>query len=231
MGPFALREGIRMACLKRFGGAFLVASLAAACSGSSSSGVIGGGSDGATNGDASITTESGTGTDGTASGTDSSNTGDATSKGQDSSAVDTSAMNDGLASPGDASDASDAASDASAAPCPDVHGAYAVAAVDATGCGSSFNVGARQCIRQGQSAACGIQFQSTGGSTVAINGDATLQNDGSFSGAALTEGTLNRTGCTGTWDPGSSTLTVDCGGTGSSQACVLSLKRTGATCN
>jgi hypothetical protein len=222
-----------MACLRWFGEAFLLAALAAACSGSSSSGVLGAGSDGATNGDASTTTESGTGADGTASGTDSSNAGDGTSKGQDSSAmdssaVDSSATNDGLASPGDASDA---ASDAPAAPCPDVHGAYTITAVDATGCGNSFNVGARQCIRQGQSAACGIQFQSTGGSTVAINGEATLKNDGSFSDAALTEGTLNRTGCTGTWDPGTSSLTVDCGGTGSSQACVLSLQRTGATCN
>jgi hypothetical protein len=146
----------------------------------------------------------------------------------DSNTGDSIAINDSPASPGDASDA---ASDAAAPPCPDVHGGYAITAVDATGCGSSFDVGARQCIRQGQSAACGIQFQSMGSSMVAINGEATLQSDGSFSGAALTEGTLNRTGCTGTWDSGSSTLTVDCGGTGSSQACVLSLKRTGTICN
>ena len=53
--------------------------------------------------------------------------------------------------------------------------------VEATGCGSSFNVSARQCIRHGQTAACGIQFQSTGSSMVAINGEATVQNDGSFS--------------------------------------------------
>ena len=95
----------------------------------SSSGVISGVSDGATNGDSSTTTDSGMRADGTASATDSSNAGDATAAGQDSSAmdsravdsgtVDSSATNDGSASTGDASDA---ASDTPAAPCPDVHG-------------------------------------------------------------------------------------------------------------
>jgi hypothetical protein len=199
----------------------------AACGGSGSSGGLGGGSDGAANGETSSAADSGTASDGTGPGTDSSNAGDAPGTGQDSSTTDSGATNDGSASKGDASDA---AGDGPPAPCPDERGAYAITAVDATGCGSSFNVGARECIRQGQSTACGIQFQSTGSTMVAINGAASLQNDGSFSGAALTEGTLNRTGCTGMWNANSSTLTVDCGGTGSSQACVLSLKRTGATC-
>jgi hypothetical protein len=130
------------------------------------------------------------------------------------------------------SDARDAQSDAAPPPCPDVHGSYSITAVEAQGCGVAFNASAPQCIRQGQSTACGITFQSTvsGGGNKAINGDASLQNDGTFSGAALTEGTLGRTGCTGTWNAGASTMTVDCGGTGSSQACVLSLVRTAATC-
>lgn len=213
-----------MASLRWLGGAFLPV-LAAACGGSSSSGGLGGGSDGAANSETSTATDSATGGDGSASGNDSSNSGDGPATAQDSSAMDSSATNDGPAT------TSDAVTDAPASPCPDEHGAYTITAVEATGCGSSFNVGARQCILQGQSTACGIQLQSTGSSMVAINGEATLQNDGSFSGAALTEGTLNRTGCTGTWDSGSATLTVDCGGTGSSQACVLSLRRTGTTCN
>jgi hypothetical protein len=57
-----------------------------------------------------------------------------------------------------------------------------------------------------------------------------LQGDGSFDGAALTEGTVDRTGCTGTWDATTSTMTVDCGGTGSSQSCVVALTQTGTKC-
>jgi hypothetical protein len=65
----------------------------------------------------------------------------------------------------------------------------------------------------------------------AINGDPTLQTNGSFANGALTEGTVNRTGCTGSWDGATSTMTVDCVGTGSSQACVVALRRTGIRCN
>jgi hypothetical protein len=54
--------------------------------------------------------------------------------------------------------------------------------------------------------------------------------DGSFTGAAITEGTGNRTGCTGTWNAGTSTLTVDCGGVGSSQSCIATLTRSSLTC-
>jgi hypothetical protein len=88
---------------------------------------------------------------------------------------------------------------------------------------------APQCIRQDQQ--CGITFVSQGQSNAAgINGDPTLTNDGSFDGAALKEGTFDRTGCTGTWNALASTMTVDCGGTGSSQACVVALTRTGTRC-
>jgi hypothetical protein len=51
-----------------------------------------------------------------------------------------------------------------------------------------------------------------------------------LTGAALQEGTVNRTGCTGTWDGTLSTMTVDCGGTVSTQACVAALRRAGDKC-
>jgi hypothetical protein len=44
----------------------------------------------------------------------------------------------------------------------------------------------------------------------------------------LREGTANRTGCTGTWNAG--TMTVDCGGTNTSQSCVVDLVRVSDTC-
>ena len=111
--------------------------------------------------------------------------------------------------------------------CPDVHGSYTLVATG-QGCGD-LAASAPQCIQQGTG--CHVHFVSnppTGGS--AINGGADLMSDGSFSGAALTEGTGQRTGCTGTWDSAMSVMTVDCGGVGSSQSCVVTLTRTGSTC-
>jgi hypothetical protein len=64
----------------------------------------------------------------------------------------------------------------------------------------------------------------------AVNGVVILQSDGSFSGAALQFGTVQRTGCTGQWDAASQTLTLDCGGMGSSQSCVVTMTRTGSAC-
>jgi hypothetical protein len=113
-----------------------------------------------------------------------------------------------------------------AGPCPDEHGAYTIS-ISGQGCGD-LAASAPECITQN---ACAITFASnpaTGGK--ALNGTASLGMDGSFTGAALTEGTSNRTGCTGTWDTGTSTLNVDCGGVGSSQSCIATLTRTSKTC-
>jgi hypothetical protein len=72
--------------------------------------------------------------------------------------------------------------------------------------------------------------QGTNGS--GLNASAvTLDGGGAFSDGAITEGTVNRSGCTGTWQPGSSpTLIVDCGGVSSSQSCVATLTRSSLTC-
>jgi hypothetical protein len=121
--------------------------------------------------------------------------------------------------------------DAPPAPCPDVTGAYQVTVIDGQGCGD-LNALAPECIR-GRGSMCDVSLQSQvpAGAAAAINGNASIQNDGSFSGAALTEGTGNRTGCVGSWNAATSTMTVDCGGMGSSQSCVVALTRTKALCN
>jgi len=116
---------------------------------------------------------------------------------------------------------------ADAATCPDEHGAYSIA-LSGAGCGDLASAAA-QCVQQ---VGCGVSFiSSPSGSQRALNGSTTIGADGSFSGAVITEGSSSRSGCTGTWDATSQTLTVDCGGTGSSQSCVATLTRTGATCN
>lgn len=145
--------------------------------------------------------------------------------GSDAGVGDLSTGND-LAST-DATSAIDLSS-ADAGPCPDVFGAYTVS-VSGQGCGD-LNASAPQCIA-GTGTACVAHFISappTG--TGAVNGQAMLQMDGSFSGAALIFGTVQRSGCVGTWNAATSTLTADCGGMGSSQSCVVTLTRTGTTC-
>jgi len=77
---------------------------------------------------------------------------------------------------------------------------------------------------------CAFQLVSAGGTGAAVNGVVILQSDGSFSNAALTLGTAQRTGCTGQWDAANQTLTMDCGGMGSSQSCIVTITRTGSTC-
>jgi hypothetical protein len=113
-------------------------------------------------------------------------------------------------------------------PCPDVTGSYTVSIVKSgsQGC-ADLSASAPQCITQ---TTCDLAFASvvtTGGP--AVNGAASLQNDGSFMGAALSVGTEPRTGCTGSWDSGSSTMTVICGG--AAEGCTLSLVRKSTKCN
>jgi hypothetical protein len=152
--------------------------------------------------------------------------GDDSGTGNDSGAGDSSTQ-------GDSATAKDtgAMTDAPPPPCPDVTGAYSIVVIDGAGCGD-LNALAPECIR-GAAASCNVELRSqvSGGGPAAINGNASIQNDGSFSGAALTEGTGNRTGCVGSWDATTSTMTVDCGGMASTQSCVVALTRTKALCN
>lgn len=113
-------------------------------------------------------------------------------------------------------------------PCPNLLGKYAVSATG-QGCGD-LSENAPECII-GNVTTCVAQLQSgPEGLLGAVRGTAMIQVDGSFSGASLQLGTVDRSGCTGTWDALTSTLVVDCGGVGSSQSCVVTLTRTATSC-
>jgi hypothetical protein len=182
--------------------------LAAACGGANSTGLAGGDDGGSDAGDG------------------------ATAKDGASDALADSAAEGAADATGDAPgdvQGGDAPNDVTNAACPDESGAYSVAVVagQGQGCGD-LNTNAPECIVQ---TGCNVVFRSNvPGGTPAINGDPALQTDGSFSGGALKEGTGNRTGCTGTWDVSASTLTVDCGGLSSTQACEVTLTRTATKC-
>ena len=179
------------------------------------------GADATIGGDSDAATDAGSGADASSTGDAASDSGgraDGGTTGGDSGFVD-------AAAGGDAS-AADAAVDAGA--CPDEHGKYTVIATG-LGCGDLAPT-APQCIQQ--SAACRITLLSSGSAGAkALNGTADLAGDGSFTGAAIKEGTVNRTGCVGSWDAQTSTLTVDCGGVASSQSCRAVLTRTSMNCN
>jgi hypothetical protein len=125
---------------------------------------------------------------------------------------------------------SDVASDTSGdtgAQCPNESGLYSVA-FSGQGCGNVSN-NAPICITE---TSCTITLATKGsGGSNEVSGTTPILNDGSFTGAAINEGSMNRTGCVATWDNGSSTLTIDCGGTGTSQSCRATLVRTNANCN
>jgi hypothetical protein len=109
--------------------------------------------------------------------------------------------------------------------CPDESGSYTIALMGA-GCGDT-SAGAPECLTQ---TGCALTLTSSGAAGSGLNGTVNLDDAGTFSNGAVREGTGNRTGCVGTWAPGTSTLTVDCGGVGTSQSCVTTLSRTSATC-
>ena len=74
---------------------------------------------------------------------------------------------------------------------------------------------------------CALHFVSVPeAGSGAVNGGAQLEADGTFSGASLYLGTIQRTGCVGTWNESTSTMEVTCGGTGTSQSCTVTMSRT-----
>jgi hypothetical protein len=114
---------------------------------------------------------------------------------------------DGDAGTADAGSDGDVAGDAG---CPNVFGTYQINNADGFGCGD-LNENAPQEIR-GTTQACVLHFISVlDGGVGAINGQATLGANGTFSGATLTEGTAVRIGCTGSWDAVQEEITVVCG--------------------
>ena len=123
--------------------------------------------------------------------------------------------------------------------CPNVLGGYAPLVATGMGCGD-FNSLAKQCVLPGPNSgsgsgnACLVRFNSEQPATIpAVNGPMSgvdIKTDGTFDNAALRLGTINRTGCVGSFNEGTQTMTVTCGGTGSSQSCTIKLVRSSVTC-
>lgn len=113
--------------------------------------------------------------------------------------------------------------------CPDISGAFGMIQTNGLGCGD-LNPTAPECVMLAQQI-CAFQLESsTSGVLPAVNGSVILDSSGAFSNAALMFGTSQRTGCVGQWDAASQTLTLDCGGMGSTQSCVVTMVRTGTSC-
>jgi hypothetical protein len=113
--------------------------------------------------------------------------------------------------------------------CPNIVGAYSVTE-DGAGC-TGLDIAASECIKPGN-ATCEVQLVSraTTGNR-GVDGTVTLDVNGDFTNGAVSFGTTARTGCTGTWQPGSPPrLVVDCGGTGTAQSCTATLIRLPSAC-
>jgi hypothetical protein len=122
--------------------------------------------------------------------------------------------------------------------CPNPLGGYAPLVATGMGCGD-FNSLAKQCVvaAPGMSAggnACLVRFNSEQPNTIpAVNGPqlgVDIKSDGSFDNAALRLGTIARTGCVGSFNEAAQTMTVTCGGTGTSQSCTITMVRSSVTC-
>ena len=150
--------------------------------------------------------------------------GGATGTGLTDGGNDASSGNDGSSS--DAS-STDSGNNDSGMACPDESGRYSVT-FSGLGCGT-IGMQASICITETN---CSITIATgiTSGGSNEVSGMTPIQNDGSFSGAAIKEGSMSRTGCTGSWDMGSSTLTIDCGGVNTNQSCEATLVRTAGKC-
>lgn len=138
------------------------------------------------------------------------------------------APGDAVASDSSLGDSATGATDGPALSCPSVAGSYTITLTQAAGCGN-LGITATQCIRS--NGGCSYEFRSnaTSGGASGIDGSFTLNSAGTFDGASLSEGSGNRSGCTGSWSASTMTMTVDCGGSGTSQSCVATLVRTSTT--
>jgi hypothetical protein len=108
------------------------------------------------------------------------------------------------------------------ASCPNVLGTYQINNADGNGCGD-LNENAPQEIR---GTGCALHFISVvDGGIGAINGEASLGPNGTFSGAMLTEGTVMRSSCSGSWNANQVEMTVTCGN--GANECLVELVRIG----
>lgn len=111
--------------------------------------------------------------------------------------------------------------------CLDETGKYSITS-SGSGCGA-LTTAVPICINQIKACTVSITTDSSGANVV--SGQIDINADGSMTNATVQEAASTRTGCVGAWDAASSTLTIDCGGTGTSQSCRVTLVRTAASCN
>jgi hypothetical protein len=110
--------------------------------------------------------------------------------------------------------------------CPDEAGRYTMTIAGA-GCGN-LSTNNDECVTQ---SACTINAFALGmGGNGLEASNITIDMLGAFSMAPVKEGNAARGGCVGTWDDAKSTLTIDCGGTGSTQSCIVTLTRSSTSC-
>ena len=98
------------------------------------------------------------------------------------------------------------------------------------GCGD-LDTSAPECIKPNGSA-CAVLFVSKPGATGrAVDGAVDLDPGGDFTGGLVKLGSVQRSGCVGTWSPAIHQMAVNCGGTTpSTQMCTVTLTRAGASC-
>jgi hypothetical protein len=122
--------------------------------------------------------------------------------------------------------------------CPNALGGYKPLVATGMGCGD-FNSLAKQCVLPAAGSpsganACLVRFNSEQPMTIpAVNGPVNgvdIKTDGSFDNAALKLGTIARSGCVGSFNEGTQTMTVTCGGTGTSQSCTITMVRSSVPC-
>jgi hypothetical protein len=116
-----------------------------------------------------------------------------------------------------AGDVADTPNDAG---CPNVFGTYQI---NNTNCANANDTAPQEVRGTG----CVLQFISpTDGGAIGINGTANLASNGTFSGAVLRTGTIERMPCIGSWSAADREMTITCN-PGAPQECLTEILRTG----
>jgi hypothetical protein len=106
--------------------------------------------------------------------------------------------------------------------CPDLFGSYKIKSKD--GMCNGLGKDAPQSI-EGTTAACTAHFVSEPpNGAEGVNGAASIDADGNFTGAMLYLDMTQRSPCSGSWDAVDETMTVTCGGAGDMCTVVLELQ-------
>jgi hypothetical protein len=98
------------------------------------------------------------------------------------------------------------------------------------GCGD-LDLTAQECIKATPNECVYLLVSRAGITGSGVDGTVTVDAAGDFASGAVKLGSLQRSGCVGTWNAATSQLGVDCGGPNpSTQMCTATLTRTSMTC-